>query len=93
MSNDDEKSSATESIKWALMALGAIVVAGWVTSAFLPVLIVGGLGYLAYRMFNKSKALPGGGRNKSLPRGDNYASKMAKLDALDRKLDREIGRD
>ncbi|TPV94899.1 MAG: hypothetical protein B7733_12755 [Myxococcales bacterium FL481] len=88
--NDDENSSIADGIKWALMALGAVVVAGFAIKALLPVAVVGGLGYLAYRLFAKSKALPGGGR-RSLPRGDDYASKMARLDALDRKLDRDLG--
>ena len=90
MSNDDDKPSAGQAVKWALMALGGVVVTVFVLRTLAPIAILAGAGYLGYRFFSKKKALGGGGR-KSLPGGDDYAAKMRKLDALDRKLNRDIG--
>ena len=61
----DQGISGLTVAKWGLMGVGAIVVAGWALSLlswFLPFLIVGGIGYGAYRLLRRKpgsqQALP-----------------------------------
>lgn len=93
MADDNDKTGGPSAAKWALMALGGLTAVG-LALAILPfvikVALVGGAGYLGYRFFTKKKAL-GGSHNRSLPSSSDYDAKMRKLDALSRKLDRDVG--
>lgn len=86
--------------KGALMALGGLVVFGLVVSAIKPlalVALVGGGGYLGYRALSGKKRLGSGRERKALGPGSSpgdadFDRRMKELDAIERRLDREIGK-
>ncbi len=80
------------------MVLGGLFVVGivlnWLPSIAL-IAAVAGAGYLGYRLFGATnkKAIGGGGR-RALRSGDgssdDFARRMAELDAIEKKLDAQI---
>jgi hypothetical protein len=82
------------------MGLGGLVALGIVISVLKPLIVVGvvgGAGYLGYRLMKKKKALPPGGRaggRKALSAGsgDDFERRMRELEEVERRLDTEIGK-
>lgn len=87
-------------VKGVLMGLGGLVALGLVISLVKPLLVVGvvgGAGYLGYRLMRKKKALPAGkrqGGRKALAAGsnDDFERRMRELEEVERRLDTEIGK-
>jgi hypothetical protein len=87
-------------LKGVLMGLGGLVALGIVVSVLKPLLvvgIVGGAGYLGYRLMKKKQALPAGNRaggRKALTAGsrDDFDRRMRELEEVERRLDSEIGK-
>jgi hypothetical protein len=84
--------------KGGLILLGGLVVLGVVLN-LLPTLgiiaALAGAGYLGYRLFGAThkKAIEGGGSRKALRSDgshDDFARRMAELDAIEKKLDAQI---
>jgi hypothetical protein len=85
--------------KGGLMVLGGLVVLGVVLNFIGPIALVAavaGAGYLGYRLFGAThkKAIGSGGSRKALRSGDggsdDFARRMAELDAIEKKLDAQI---
>jgi len=84
--------------KGGLILLGGLIVLGVVLNLVGPLALVAavaGAGYLGYRLFGAThkKAIEGGSR-KALRSGDgssdDFARRMAELDAIEKKLDAQI---
>jgi hypothetical protein len=98
--DDDEGSSLGWTVaKGGLMVLGGLAALGIILSYAGPIVLVAavlGAGYLGYRLYGASnkKAIEGGS-TKALGSGkgsteDDFARRMAELDALEKKLDAQI---
>ncbi len=88
-------------IKGGLIVVGGVVVLGLALNLFKTVLFLGvaaGGGYLCYRLLTGKKRAKGLG-SADAPRAlpdrseDDFERRMRELDALERKLDAEIGQD
>ena len=82
-------------VKGALMVGGGILALMIALAILKPLIIIGllgGAGYLGYRFLSRDKALEGGGETtkKELRSGDDFERKMRELEAIERRLDREI---
>jgi len=76
-----------------LMVLGGLVAISLVVSLLKPLLIIGvlgGAGYIGYKLLGKRNALEGEAERKSLSPDADFERRMAELDAIERKLDAEI---
>ncbi len=89
------------SVAWPLVKLGLIGLGGLAAVSILvavlkPLLIlgvIGGAGYIGYRLFMGSdKAIEGPAERKALTADQDFERRMAQLDAMDKKLDAEIGK-
>lgn len=96
MASDDESGIAWPIIKVGLLVLGGLAAVGLVMAMLKPLLIVGvlgGAGYIGYRLSRGAKALEGK-EHKALPGArssdDDFERRMRELDALDKKLDAKI---
>lgn len=81
--------------KGAVFALGAITAVGIalaILKPLIPLALIGGAGYLGYRMVKKNKALAEPRAPRALTSGDDFDRRMAELDAIEKKLDAEIRR-
>lgn len=91
---DDDGSLLWSLLKGGLIVFGGLAAIGLVVSVLKPLFIIGvlgGAGYLGYRLLSKPKELgPGQGSAKALPADDDFERRMRELDAMDRKLDAEI---
>lgn len=83
-------------VKGILLGLGGFAAFGialWLLKYVIVIGVLGGAGYLGYRMVAKNKAL-GSDESKShqqLTSGDDdFEKKMRDLEAIERRLDREI---
>ncbi len=84
----------------ALMALGLALSFGFfLIKSVIFFGVIGGAGYIGYRMLagggDKPKAVSGGRRQRALGRGnssDEFDRKMRELDAIEKRLDAEIGK-
>jgi hypothetical protein len=96
VATDDQGNDTAMSVaKGAVFALGAIAAIGIGIAALqmvLPLALIGGAGYLGYRMVSKRKALPEGSSPPALGSGADFDRRMAELDAIEKKLDAEIRR-
>lgn len=94
MAEDKSSSVAAPIIKLVLLGLGGLVAVKIMVSLLYPLLIlgvIGGAGYIGYRLFMGSdRALEGGKERKALSADDDFERKMRELDAMDRKLDDQI---
>lgn len=94
----DSTQTAAAVAKGALMGIGGLVALGVVLSLIKPLALIavaGGAGYLGYRMLSKSKRLGPAAERRALGPAsgdDDFNRRMKELDALERKLDREIGK-
>jgi hypothetical protein len=86
----------TTLLKGVLLGLGGLVALGIALTMLKYVIVIGvlgGAGYLGYRILTKNKALSG---DTAAPRGklksgdDDFDRKMRELEAIERRLDREI---
>ena len=95
---ETEDSGGTGSlIKGGLIVLGGLAAIGLVISVLKPLLILGvlgGAGYLGYRLMSgkDTKAVEGASpRQAALPPADNdFDRRMRELEAMERKLDKQI---
>lgn len=117
MAHDDDGNNGSGHggavLKGVLLTLGAIMalnIALWVGFVLVKNLVffglLGGAGYLGYRMIaggGRQKAVTGGRSQRALgagrgPRGrggsssDDFDRKMRELDAIEKRLDAEIGK-
>jgi len=83
-------------VKGILLGLGgltAFAIALWMLKYVIFIGVLGGAGYLGYRLLTRDKAL-GAGESQSRGRltsgGDDFDKKMRDLEAIERRLDREI---
>ena len=92
----EQKSSgvAAPLIKLVLLGLGGLVAVKLMIGLLYPLMIlgvIGGAGYINYRLFMGSdRAIEGGKERKALSADDDFERKMRELDAIDRKLDEQI---
>lgn len=98
MASDGDSGIGWTLLKGGLLVLGGLAAIGLMMAMLKPLFIIGvlgGAGYLGYRLLSGSKALSGK-EHKALPGarssagGDDFDRRMRELDALDRKLDAEI---
>lgn len=95
-SGDDNKGRGSGTlVKGALMVGGGIVALMIALAILKPLIILGllgGAGYLGYRFLSRDKALQAGDETtkKELRSGDDFERKMRELEAIERRLDREI---
>jgi hypothetical protein len=81
-------------VKGGLLVLGGLAALGIAISLLKPLLILGvlgGAGYIGYRLITKQKALEGK-KQGALPASSDYERRMRELDDAERKLDAEIRR-
>jgi hypothetical protein len=98
VATEDETGPGWTLLKGGLLVLGGLTAVAIFMSLLKPLFILGvlgGAGYLGYRLLSGGKALGSGKDRKALPsarRGsdDDFDRRMRELDALDRKLDAEI---
>ncbi len=88
--------STSTLLKGVLLGLGGLTLFA-ITLAMLKYVIffgvLGGAGYLGYRLLTKDKALQSAEpkpRGKLSSGGDDFEQKMRELEAIERRLDREI---
>src|SRR5690606_25951642 len=82
-------------VKGALLVGGGVltvVIALYLLKWLVIVGLLGGAGYLGYRFLTRDKALTSGDAapEKELRSGDDFERKMRELEAIERRLDREI---
>jgi hypothetical protein len=95
MATDDESGGAGWTLlKGGLLVLGGLTAVAIFMSLLKPLFIIGvlgGAGYLGYRLLSGGKALGAAKERKALPGShDDFDRRMRELDAMDRKLDAEI---
>lgn len=97
MAKDEDSGGAGSLIKGGLIVLGGLAAIGLVISVLKPLLILGvlgGAGYLGYRLMagKDTKAVDDGGKSRqaALPADNDFDRRMRELEAMERKLDKEI---
>ena len=90
---DDETPIWQSALKWGLIGVGGLVALNVFASLMGPIVVIAVLaagGYFGAKWFKGQKALPSSS-NKSLPMSnDEFEAKMRELDALEKRLDRDI---
>ncbi|MEZ4450056.1 MAG: hypothetical protein R3B09_11320 [Nannocystaceae bacterium] len=81
--------------KGVLIGVGGLVTLGialYLLKGLIIFGLLGGAGYLGYRFLTRDKALGSGeaAPRKELRSGDDFERKMRELEAIERRLDREI---
>ncbi|MCH9683236.1 MAG: hypothetical protein K0V04_17510 [Deltaproteobacteria bacterium] len=93
---DEQPSAAWPLVKLGLIGLGGLAALGIVISVLKPLLVLGviaGAGYVGYRLFmGTDKAIEGAGERKAIAPDNDFERRMAELDAIEKKLDAEIGK-
>ena len=96
MAKDEDSGGTGALIKGGLIVLGGLAAIGLVISVLKPLLILGvlgGAGYLGYRLMagKDTKAVEGNTRpTKALPADNDFDRRMRELEAMERKLDQQI---
>jgi hypothetical protein len=94
MADDEGGSGAGSLIKGALIVLGGLAAIGLIVSVLKPLMILGvlgGAGYLGYRlMASKDKEIEGSPDRAALPPASDFDRRMRELEKIEKQLDAEI---
>jgi hypothetical protein len=94
MAGDEDSGGVGAILKGGLIVLGGLAAIGLVISVLKPLLILGvlgGLGYVGYRMVaSKDKAIEGGKSQAALPPDADFDRRMRELDKIEKQLDAQI---